>query len=288
MGAAALPHAASAAATNGASASPGAAPFQLSVMLWTVFRNLPFEQRLENVAAAGYRNVELVGEFHHWSDADYTQYNQKKRALGITFDASSGINASPANPAERETFLSQIKDILPKLDRLECPALIVLTGNCLPGVPRYIQHQSCVDSLKAAAELVEGKNMRILLENIDPIENPRYFLTSVAEGLEIIQTVNHPQVKFLCDFYHEQIAEGNLISKLEKGLDQIGLVHIASVPGRHEPGMGEINYQNIFKRLAELGYHHYAAMEYLPTYDGIKSLAAARKFALDAAALAKS
>ncbi|MGH9351581.1 MAG: TIM barrel protein, partial [Terriglobia bacterium] len=105
-------------------------------------------------------------------------------------------------------------------------------------------------------------------------------------GLEIIRAVNHPQVKFLCDIYHEQIAEGHLIAKLEKSLDQIGLVHIADVPGRHEPGTGEINYQNIFKKLAELGYRQYAAMEYLPTYDAIKSLSAARKFALDSAALA--
>lgn len=266
--------------------SPKAPPFDLSVMLWTVFRDLPFAQRLENVAEAGYKHVELVGEFKKWSNSDYQQFNQKKRALGMTFDATSGIAHSLADPAQRQAFLSEVRDILPTLDRLECPALIVLTGNRVPGMPAYVQYQSCVDALKQAAEIIEGKNLRILLENIDPIENPRYFLTSVAEGLEVIRAVNHPQVKFLCDFYHEQIAEGNLIAKLEKGLDQIGLVHIADVPGRHEPGTGEINYQNIFKKLAELGYRQYAAMEYMPTYDGIKSLSAARKFALDSAALA--
>lgn len=285
LGSAALPHLAHAAVGQTAT-NNSKAPFELSVMLWTVFRKLPFEQRLENVAAAGYRHVELVGEFKQWSDSDYQQYNQKKRALGMTFDATSGIHSSLANPAERQAFLSEVRDILPTLDRLECPALIVLTGNVLPGVPRYIQYQSCVDALKQAAEIVEGKNIRILLENIDPIENPRYFLTSVAEGLEVIRAVNHPQVRFLCDFYHEQIAEGYLIAKLEKNLDLIGLVHIADVPGRHEPGTGEINYQNIFKKLAELNYSHFAAMEYMPTYDEIKSLSAARTFALNSAALA--
>ncbi|HEV2499239.1 MAG TPA: TIM barrel protein [Terriglobia bacterium] len=283
LGSAALPHFSSAA---GPGADSPNAPFGLSVMLWTVFRNLPFEQRLENVAAAGYKQVELVGEFKKWSDSDYQQFNQKKRALGMTFDATSGIGMSLANPAERQTFLTEVRNILPTLDRLECPALIILAGNCIPGMPRYMQYQSCIDGLKQAAEIVEGKNVRILLENIDPIENPRYFLTSVAEGLEVIRAVNHPQIKFLCDFYHEQIAEGNLIAKVEKNLDQIGLVHIADVPGRHEPGTGEINFQNIFKKLAELGYQHNAAMEYMPTYDEIKSLSAARKFALDSAALA--
>ncbi|MGH9345232.1 MAG: hydroxypyruvate isomerase family protein [Terriglobia bacterium] len=283
LGTAAMPHFSSAAAAGEESPK---APFGLSVMLWTVFRDLPFEQRLENVAAAGYNQVELVGEFKKWSDSDYTQFNQKKRALGLTFDATSGISPSLANPAERQSFLAEVRNILPTLDRLECPALIVLAGNVIPGMPRYMQYQSCVDGLKQAAELIEGKNVRILLENIDPIENPRYFLTSVAEGLEVIRAVNHPQIKFLCDFYHEQIAEGNLIAKLEKSLDQIGLVHIADVPGRHEPGTGEINFQNIFKKLAELDYPHNAAMEYLPTYDAVKSLSAARKFALASAALA--
>ena len=59
------------------------APFDVSVMLWTVFRNLPFETRLEKVAAAGYLNVELVGEYEHWSDADFDRVNAKRKQLAI-------------------------------------------------------------------------------------------------------------------------------------------------------------------------------------------------------------
>ena len=63
--------------------------------------------------------------------------------------------------------------------------------------------------------------------------------------------MGHPRVKFLDDFFHEQISEGNLIEKLEKNIDKLGLVHVADVPGRHEPGTGEINYANIYKKLAD-------------------------------------
>src|SRR5277367_4168352 len=63
-----------------------ATPFPLSIMLWTIYRNLPFEHRLEKVAEAGYNAVELVGEFKKWSDADYITFNRKKRELGIMFD----------------------------------------------------------------------------------------------------------------------------------------------------------------------------------------------------------
>ena len=61
-------------------------PFKLSIMLWTVYRDLPFEQRLEKVAEAGYRAVELVGEFEKWSDGDFRRINAKKKSLGITFE----------------------------------------------------------------------------------------------------------------------------------------------------------------------------------------------------------
>jgi hydroxypyruvate isomerase len=122
--------------------------------------------------------------------------------------------------------------------------------------------------------------VRLLLENIDPEENPRYYLTSVAEGFEVIRQVNHPQVRMLYDFYHEQIAEGNLIEKLEKNIDYVGLVHIADVPGRHAPGTGEINYKNIFRKLTELKYDRIAAMEFLPLGDEVEELRSAREFAI--------
>src|SRR5689334_11060863 len=59
------------------------APFSLSVMLWTVFNDLPFEQRLEKVAEAGYTNIELVGEYAKWSQADYDRANAARKRLGI-------------------------------------------------------------------------------------------------------------------------------------------------------------------------------------------------------------
>ncbi len=251
--------------------------FKLSVMLWTVFTHLPFEQRLEKVASAGYTNVELVGEFKRWSDADFKNVAQTRRRLGISFDATGGVEHSLTDPAQRDAFLADIQKLLPAMEKLECPALIVLTGNKVPSLSHEAQHASCVEGLKRAAELVEGHGTRILLENIDPEENPKYFLTSVAEGFDVIKEVNHPQVRFLYDFFHEQISEGNLIEKLEKNVALVDLVHVADVPGRHEPGTGEINYTNIYKKLVSLGYDRYMAMEFLPTGDAVESLKTARE-----------
>jgi hydroxypyruvate isomerase len=160
-----------------------------------------------------------------------------------------------------------------------------MSGNVVPGMPRKTQHQSCIEGLKRAAQLVDGKNIngqpvRLLLENIDPEENPKYYLTSVAEGFDIIRAVGHPQVQLLYDFFHEQISEGNLIEKLEKNIQYTGLVHIADVPGRHEPGTGEINYVNIYRKLAELKYDRIVAMEFIPLGDAVAELTHAREVAL--------
>ena len=254
----------------------------LSVMLWTVWNDLPFEQRLANVATAKYSFVELVGEYAKWTDEDFAKANAAARRFGIRFDATAGLHNGIGDPAVRNAFLAELQQALVSMGRLGCPAMIVLSGNVIPGLSREHQHQSCIDGLKRAAELVEGKQidgqpLRLLLECIDPEENPHYFLQSAAEAIEIVRAVNHPQVQFLYDIFHEQITEGNLIEKLEKHIDVIGLIHVADVPGRHEPGTGEINYANIYRKLVELKYCKVVAMEFRPTGDAVDALRTARE-----------
>ena len=271
-----------AAAETGAQTSAKGIPFKLSVMLWTVYRDLPFEQRLEKVAEAGYQAVELVDEYKSWSTEEFRRVSLKVRSLNIVFDTIAQVKSGIADPGGREAFLSDLNTLLPIAEKLECPAIIVLSGNRVEGLSHDAQHQSCVETLKRAGDIAGKRNVSLLLENIDPEENPKYYLTSVAEGFEIVREVNHPRVKFLYDFYHEQISEGNLIKKLEKNIEEVGLVHIADVPGRHEPGTGEINYPNIFRKLAQLRYDRYAAMEFIPTGDAVAGLRAAKDMALQA------
>jgi hydroxypyruvate isomerase len=271
LGAAALP------SLPALAAGTADVPFKLSVMLWTVYKDLPFEQRLEKVAESGYHAVELVREFKDWSDDDFRKANAKKRSLGITFDSTAGVWKGIADPSGRDAFLTDLKNFFPVAAKLECPTIIVLSGNRVEGVSHEAHHNACIEALKPAADMAAKENVTLLLENIDQEENPKYFLTSVAEGFEITRKVDNPHVKFLYDFYHEQISEGNLIAKLEKNIDQVGLVHIADVPGRHQPGTGEINYASIFRKLAELKYDRYAAMEFMPSGDPVAILRAARE-----------
>ena len=269
-------------AEGGLPAPAPALPFPLSVMLWTVFTGMPFEDRLAKIAEAGYSNVELVGEYAKWDDAEFARANAARQRYGIRFDATAGLKHGVADPSARDAFLNALRDALKPMETLECPAMIALSGNVVPGLSREEQHQSAIETLKRAAALVEsreiqGQPVRLLLECIDPEENPHYYLQSAAEGIEIVRAVNHPQVQFLYDMFHEQIAEGNLIEKLDKNIDVIGLIHVADVPGRHEPGTGEINYANVFKKLVDLKYRRMVAMEFKPLGDPVASLRAARE-----------
>ena len=255
-------------------------PFKLSVMLWTVYEKLPFDQRIEKVAEAGYHAVELVNEYKNFSKDDYAKFRAKKRELSLTVDATSGITHSLCDSSQRDAFLDEVRAKLPVLEELECNKLIVLSGDKVPGQSPQQMHENCIESLKHAADIAAAKNVGLLLENIDPEENPKYFLTSVSEGFQIVRSVGAPNVQFLYDFFHDQIAEGNLLAKLEKNLDLIGVVHIADVPGRHDPGTGEINYPNIFRKLGQLGFNGYVAMEFIPEGETVAALSAAREMAM--------
>ena len=66
--------------------------------------------------------------------------------------------------------------------------------------------------------------------------------------------------------------DGNLSCLTDKLKGQFAHIQIASVPDRHKPDEGEINYQYIFDKLDALGYDGYVGCEYKPrakTEDGL-------------------
>jgi hydroxypyruvate isomerase len=267
MARACAPLAAQAGETNG---------IRFSVMLWTIEKLAPFDRCIEIVAQAGYQGVELVGEFQKWSPEERARVMARMRSLGLVFDAMSGVKAGFAVPEETEMFRTQFTDHLRAAQELECSKVILLSGKRVEGLPAGTQRQTSIDNLKWAAEQAAKGKVEIVIEPIDLLENPTIYLSTVTDGFEIVRAVASPNVQLLYDFYHEQRSYGNLIEKLEKNIDLVGLVHIADVPGRHDPGTGEIDFESIYRSLAKLGYKHWIAMEYYPVGDPTASLKKAR------------
>jgi hydroxypyruvate isomerase len=259
-----------------ATPSPAPAAFRLSFMLWALEKQAPFDRCIEVVAAAGYQGVELVGEFYKWSKEETSRIMARMRSLGLVFDAMSGVKAGFAVPDESAEFMTQFAAQVSAAKDLECSKIILMSGKRVDGVSPETQHQASVENLKRAADLASKDHIQIVIEPIDLLENPTIYLSTVTEGFAIVREIGNQNVKVLYDFYHEQRSYGNLIEKLERNIEWVGLVHVADVPGRHEPGTGEIDYVNIYRRLGELRYDKFMAMEYYPTQDPTESLRASR------------
>ncbi|GGG64943.1 TIM barrel protein [Edaphobacter dinghuensis] len=259
--------------------------FRFSVQLWTIEKQAPFDRCLEIVSAAGYEGVELIGEFRKWSVDETRRIMAKMRSLNLHFDMISGVKAGFADPNGAENFLADLKAQFEFAKALQSPQINLKSGPRIDGLSSEAQHTASVENLKRVADLAAVNNIQIVLEPIDPIENPTMYMKSVSQGFAIVRDVASPHVKVLYDFYHEQRAAGNLIEKLEQNFDLVGLVHIADVPNRNQPGTGEIDYANIYKKLAQLKYDKFIAMEFFPAGDPLTILKAARLQALHEQAL---
>lgn len=235
-----------------------------------------FDRCIEVVAEAGYQGIELTGFFQNWTPEEQLRLMAKMRSLNVMIDMLSGLQASFSVPNQTVEFVARVTEHCHLAKRLECPQLNIKSGKRLEGVDPNVQISTAVDNLKRASDVADKNGINIVIEPIDLIENPTIFLSSVSDGFEIVRAIDRPNVKVLYDFYHEQRGGGNLIEKLEKNIEWVGLVHIADVPGRHEPGTGEINYTNIYRTLGRLHYNRFIAMEYGPTIDPVASLRKSR------------
>lgn len=250
---------------------------KLSACVEMIFRELPFAERLEKVAAAG------LPAFEFWGTAgkDFDAIAKKQRELGLACATFVGSGGVPLVAAERRAdFLGELAKAIEVAKKLDCRTLIVTTGNELPGVSREAQRDAVVAALRAAAPVCEAAGITLVLEPLNVlVDHQGYFLPTSAEGFAILDEVGSKSVKMLYDIYHQQVTEGNLIATITANVGKIGHFHVADVPGRHEPGTGEINYRNVFKAIDAAGYAGFTGLEYRPQADAAATLTAVKALA---------
>jgi hydroxypyruvate isomerase len=247
-------------------------PLRFAVCIETIFRDMPFEQRLEHIMAQGFSAF----EFWQRDGKDMNITLALKMALRLDLCAFVGSTAPLTDPAQRSKFLDDITRAAGLSVDMSCENLIVYSGPAMRNVPRIRQRESIIEGLREAAPIAADADVRLVLEPLNRIDHPENFLYSSDEGFEIIRAVDSPHVRLLFNIYHQQISEGNLSMRLCENINLIGHVHVADVPGRHEPGTGEINYEHIFGLLREQGYRGYVGLEYIPLVDSGAGLRAVR------------
>jgi len=139
----------------------------------------------------------------------------------------------------------------------------VTTGLSVDYLSLAKQTSNVVEGFKRAAELVDGTGLTLVLEPLNVLVNHAgYHVVSSQHGAEIIDRVDSPQVKLLFDIYHQQISEGNLVNNIRQYWDRIAYFQAGDVPGRKEPGTGEIRYNRVFREIYEKGYKGVVGMEH--------------------------
>ena len=126
-----------------------------------------------------------------------------------------------------------------------------------------LQH-TLVDNLRFAAAALREAGIKLLLEPINTVDIPGFFVNRTAQALAILDEVGADNLYLQYDLYHAQRMEGELAATLEKHLPRIAHVQLADNPGRHEPGTGEINYPFLFAHLDRIGYRGWIGCEYKP------------------------
>jgi hydroxypyruvate isomerase len=121
-----------------------------------------------------------------------------------------------------------------------------------------------VDNLRLAAAALEKEGIRLLVESLNDRDIPGFHLVRTQDALDLLEEVNHPNLRLQYDVYHMQIMEGNLINTLSTNLSSISHIQIADNPGRHEPGTGEINFSSLFSAIDGMGYNGWIGCEYIP------------------------
>ncbi len=253
-----------------------------STCIEMLFDEVPFIQRIKK---AKENNFDAI-EFWDWKEKDIEKIRDECIENDIGVAAFVGnTKGQMVNPDDNAEFVSGVEESIKIAKELQCNSLLLTTNilgedrSAMPtpaGLTEKDIKRNIENVLSELAPIAEKSGITMVLEPLNVlVDHPGYFLDNSKIGFDILNRINSPNIKLLYDIYHMQIMEGNIINTLEKNIDLIGHIHIADVPGRREPGTGEINYSNIYNKLIELDYKNFTGFEYQPlnsTEDSLLSI----------------
>jgi 2-dehydrotetronate isomerase len=245
-----------------------------SANLSILFPELPFLDRFEAAAEAGFQAVECWFPYEHPVAAlrELLDANALK-LVGINTSPGGGpgdwgLAAVPGREAEFDTAFVQALDYAAALG---ADAVHVLAGQVAEG-GRAAAMDAYVANLERACRRAEGTGVTLLIEPLNGRDRPGYLVATSDLCGEVIGRVGAPNLRMMFDVYHVQISEGDLTARLRRHFPVIGHIQIAGVPDRAEPDTGEVNYAAILAEIDRLGWPGYVGCEYKPrgsTRDGL-------------------
>jgi len=249
---------------------------RFSANISTLFRELPWLERPQAAADAGFSAIEI--QFPYQIDVSEWQ--------GVCQDAGVDvvlINMPPADleagelglacwPGYEDQFARGLQRALDYARALQCPQVNCLAGNVPVGADRRQCWDTLVNNLRLAAETLATVNIRLLVEVMNPHDLPRWLLNSSAEGDAILAEVGVENLQLQYDVYHRCRAGEPWLENLIARLDRVGHIQFSDCPGRREPGSGTMNLPELFRWLETADYQGWLGAEYFPSGDTLASL----------------
>ena len=243
----------------------------------------PDRPLIERIAAAGRAGFKAV-ELHFPYDTPPTATKAACAEAGV---ALLGINTNvdprpgghlglAAVPGREADFATLIDQSIAYQVEAGGTAIHVMAGR-VGEAERAAGTETLVKNLTIAADKAAPHGLTLLLEPLNPNDNPGYFYSTVEPIVAVIERVGAPNLKLMFDAYHVGRAEGDVLTRLRAYWNHVGHVQIAAVPSRAEPDEGELNFPAIFAALEELGYAGWIGAEYKPRGDTNTGLVWAEK-----------
>ena len=182
----------------------------------------------------------------------------------VVGSGSTGSTSGLTLPGAEQKYLDELAVGVEMAQRFGGADAIIFPGARQPDIPWEKQRENLIQGLRKAGDLAKEHGVYLVLEALNRVEAPTIAVSTAVGAFDIIDAVAHPHVKVDFDIYHLQLSEGNIINNLKLGLQKgwIRIVQVGDVPGRREPGTGEINYANIYRTLRELKYAGYVDSEH--------------------------
>lgn len=274
LGAAATVAAATAAGARPArTVAEGLKPYAVNLDTW--FKTVPFEQRFALAREAGFTTIEF------WSvDRGAANHTAAEWKTLCDDNGLKVVQIAPAWPnfgdaMRHDEMLAVTRKAIADCRTLGCDRFTVTGHSLIDGMTREAQLAGYQSGLMRMAPLVEAAGMVALVEPFNRVNHLNHLLNGSQPALPMVRAVNSPAIKLLWDFYHMQLEDGDLIEKFASGADQVGHVQIGDVPGRYQPGTGEINHVNLIRAVRAAGYARAIGLEFSPKDNDVPAAIAA-------------
>lgn len=236
--------------------------FSCNIEQW--FRPMPFLDRINAAKELGFSAVEIWNPYQPKQGKSPESIAQRAQELGIKVTSYSPKPPGMADPNNQQKFMEWLELAIAAGKILNVSNFNLTGHRVVKGLSMEQMVANYTKMLKLAVPRLEAENMVATIEPYNPFNHKGDFLYGNEPALSICREVNSPSIKLNWDFFHMQRTNGNLITNLENGFDQVAYIQFADSPGRNQPGTGEVAYDRVFTRLRELGYTGYIGAEFFP------------------------